>query len=108
MEGSALETEDSVLTVFSPENGQHLSGIQQLRAAVEGMPVNAYTTFWRVDGGVWNSMADGTPSGLHKISYIDVSYWNWNASKTYTIEFIAKYPDGKVIANESRTVQVMN
>jgi hypothetical protein len=86
--------------------------VQPFKALVNGLALNQYTMFWQVDGGQLNAMSDNLNGGAHKEASVDVSGWNWNATKNppnqYVVNFVAFNSAGAQIAHLSVTVTVLH
>jgi endoglucanase len=92
--------------VWWPADGAKVSGTQPFKALVEGMPVEEYAMYWQVDSGQQNKMENNYTDYPHKEVSVDLSGWNWNSSKTYVVNFIAKDKSGNTIAE--RKVSITN
>jgi len=94
------------LSVWWPGEGVTVSGVQPFKAVVDGLDVSQYEMSWQVDGGALNKMSTESGGTPHKISYVDLSNWKWNASKQYTITFVAQDLSGNVIGKKSVVITV--
>ncbi len=88
------------LNIWWPTDGAHVSGVQPLKAMVEGMDVSQYKMFWQVDNGTRVEMFDSAQDYPHKEAWVDYSGWRWNAHGPYTLTFTAEQ-SGSVIASKS-------
>ncbi|MDQ3239345.1 MAG: glycosyl hydrolase family 8 [bacterium] len=57
-------------------------------------------TWWSVDSGGWVAMGKTNASGIEWTSDIDVSSWNWNDSKQYTLHAWTKDVTGNQIHSQ--------
>ncbi len=88
------------VNVWWPTDGTRVSGIQPVKAIVDGKDVSTYQMFWQVDGGTLVEMANSTQDYPHKESLIDYTNWNWKGSGPYTLTFVAKQ-SGTTIGSKS-------
>ncbi|MBI2644234.1 MAG: hypothetical protein HYW95_01840 [Candidatus Wildermuthbacteria bacterium] len=96
------------IDVWWPADGIQISGLQPFKALLQGMSLGEYSMFWRVDGDQLNAMDDSMQDYPHKEALVDVSGWDWQASGTYTIDFIAQNLSGAVLAQKTVKVQVVH
>ncbi|HSH56287.1 MAG TPA: hypothetical protein VK983_05720 [Candidatus Limnocylindrales bacterium] len=99
-------TASSTVSVWWPGDGVTVNGVQPFKAVVDGRDLSSYKMYWQVDGGVLNLMGDNADSVPHKLSYVDLTHWKWNASKQYTIRFIAHDLNGNVIGEKTVVITV--
>ncbi|MBI4134891.1 MAG: hypothetical protein HY471_02190 [Candidatus Sungbacteria bacterium] len=88
-----------------PTENAVLLGLQPFKAILSGSALDEYEMFWRVDGGIMNPMYDSSADYPHKEAMVNVAGWNWRGVGPYTIDFLAREPDGRTIT--FKTVQVM-
>ncbi len=84
-----------------PVTGAHVTGAQPFKAVVDGMPVENYQMFWQVDGGSWVWMDSNYSGYPHKEASVNLSGWTWKGAGPYRVNFIARYPNGTVIAQQA-------
>lgn len=99
-------TAPATLSVWWPSDGATVTGVQPFKAVVDGRDFSQYKIYWQVDGGQLNGMGDATNPVPHKVSYVDLSSWKWNATGKYILKFVAKDGAGSVIAEKSAAVTV--
>lgn len=95
------------LSVWWPGEGVTVSGVQPFKAVIDGLDVSQYNMSWQVDGGTLNRMSTESGGTPHKLSYVDVTGWKWNASQQYTITFVAQDLSGKEIGRKSVVITVI-
>ena len=96
----------TAINIWWPSNGSAVSGVQPFKATIEGRDASTYDMFWQVGSGVLNTMATNTDGGVHKESSVDLTGWNWEASKKYVITFIAKDKSGAIVSSKSTTITI--
>lgn len=88
------------VNVWWPTDGTRVSGVQPVKAVVDGRDVSTYAMFWQVDGGSKVQMANSTQDYPHKEAWIDYSGWTWKGAGAYTLTFIAE-ANGAQIGSKS-------
>ncbi len=86
--------------------GGTVSGVQPYKAVIDGRDISTYDMYWQVDSGVLNKMGNDYNPVAHKESLVDMTHWNWSASGSYTINFVAKDMSGKTISEKSVILKV--
>jgi endoglucanase len=84
-----------------PTNGAHVTGTQPFKVVLEDASVQNYQMFWQVDGGQWNWMDSNYADYPHKETTVDLSGWSWKGAGPYRVNFIARDPNGTVIAQQA-------
>ncbi len=102
--GTSTAPGADTIDVWWPSNGTTVSGVQPFKAMVYNLPLSAYAMYWQVDGGQLNPMADNTTDYPHKEAAVDVTPWTWRDTGPYVVTFVAKDPNGNVIATTSSTL----
>lgn len=97
---------NTAVDIWWPTSGNPVTGTLPFKAVVNGMDLNQYNMYWQVDGGTLNNMANADNN--HKESWVDVSNWKWQATKKYTINFVAKDLGGNLISQKSVVITVNN
>lgn len=92
------------LNIWWPTDGARVSGVQPLKAMVEGREVGSYAMYWQVDNGGRVEMYNSDEDYPHKEAWVDYSGWNWNGSGQYLLTFTAAM-NGSTIATKSVRVQ---
>ena len=92
--------------VWWPTNGAHVTGTQPFKAMLENTDVQNYQMFWQVDGGQWNWMDSNWADYQHKEASVNLSGWNWKGSGPYQINFIARDPNGTIVAQQSENIYI--
>jgi endoglucanase len=92
------------ISVWWPTEGATVSGVQPLKAVVDGSEVSTYQMNWRVDGGNLNPMDTSLTDSPHKEATIDFGGWNWRGNGPYVIEVMAKNNNGETLT--SKTVNI--
>jgi hypothetical protein len=87
--------------------GGTVSGVQPYKAVIDGRDIATYEMYWQVDSGALNKMANDFNPVAHKESLVDMTNWNWSASGSYTINFVAKDISGYVISEKSVVLKVV-
>ncbi len=95
------------INVWWPTDSATISGVQPFKAQLSNYQLSTYTMYWQVDGGQLNIMADSYQDAPHKESLVDVSGWNWRGTGPYTVNFMAKNPQGNVLATKSVNVSIV-
>lgn len=93
------------IEVWWPTDGASVSGVQPIKAMLQGRSVDTYHMFWDVGGGkieMFNSAQDYP----HKEAWVDYSSWNWNGTGPYTIRFTAVDLNGATIAQKTVNIFV--
>jgi endoglucanase len=104
-EASSYSPSDS-LNIWWPVDGVKLSGTQPFKAIVQGLSVEEYEMFWRVDGGSLVVLGNDYSEYPHKRGDVDFSGWTWNGEGPYTVSFIAKGQNGETVAE--RSIKIYN
>jgi len=92
------------IDIWWPSNGNSVQGIQPFKAVIYGLPLSEYTMYWQVDNDRLNLMGNSDADYPHKEAWVDLSGWNWSASKTYSLNFLAKDSSGNIIAQTPATI----
>ncbi len=95
------------LSVWWPTDGAKVSGTQAFKARLENMALTDYRMYWQVDGGGLSTMADNYTGGAHKEASVNVAGWKWRGNGPYVVNFVAKDPTGKTVAQKSSTIYVV-
>lgn len=98
---AAMETE-----VWWPTEGATVSGTQPFKAIVKDTDIKNYTMHWQVDNGQLNKMEDNYADYPHKEIPVDLNGWNWQKSGKYTINFVSKDLQGKIISEKKVRIVV--
>ncbi len=88
-----------------PIQGAVLDGVHPFKALVKDKPLGEYRMFWQVDGGQYVKMDDNYTDYPHKEALVDFSGWNWSATGSYTISFIAQDLTGRELAKTSMLIK---
>jgi hypothetical protein len=92
------------IDVWWPTNGATVSGVQPIKALLQGRDVSTYKMFWQVDGGSKVEMYNSPQDYPHKEAYIDYSTWTWKGSGPYTLTFVAEV-NGSTVATQSVNIR---
>lgn len=87
--------------------GGTVSGVQPYKAVIDGRDISTYDMYWQVDSGVLNRMGNDSNPSAHKESLVDMTNWSWNASGSYTINFVAKDKAGQTLSQKSVALRVI-
>jgi hypothetical protein len=90
----------ATIQIWWPTNGVTVSGVQPLKAIVEGREVSTYQMYWQVDGGNKVVMFNSPEDYPHKEAWVDFTGWNWKGRGPYTLTFTAEV-NGQVIGQKS-------
>jgi len=93
-------TGGSTINLWWPTDGARLSGVQPLKAVIEGRDVGSYKMYWQVDGGTKVEMFNSNEDYPHKEAWVDYGSWKWRGQGPYTLTFTAEQ-GGSVIASKS-------
>src|SRR5258708_4864879 len=91
----------SNVNVWWPVSGAHVIGAQSFKALLNNASVESYQMFWQVDGGSWVWMDNNYAGYPHKEAQVNLSGWTWKDKGPYKVNFIARYPNGTVIAQQA-------
>ena len=95
------------VTVIQPQDGSTVSGVTEIRAAIQGLDINTYNIGWRTGGtGSFNPLDTDPVTQSFKHTWIDFSTWTWAANHTYPIEFRATDMNSNIIG--STTISVVH
>ena len=98
----------TALDIWWPTDGSAISGVQPFKGLIENRSLSDYTMYWQVDGDALVQMNNSQADYPHKESDVDVSSWNWKGAGPYAVTFVAKDTSGKVIAQKTVKVTVVN
>lgn len=93
------------INVWWPVPDAYLEGTQPFKAIIDGLDVNSYDMYWKVDGGNLNYMQSNSTDYPHKEASVAMDGWNWNTSGTYKLEFVAKDHSGKNIGEKTFSIR---
>lgn len=96
----------SSVNVWWPVDGAQVTGSQPFKAMLNGMNVENYQMFWQVDGGSWVWMDNNYNGYPHKEAQVDLSGWNWHGAGPYKVNFIARYSNGTIIAEQAVNIYI--
>jgi hypothetical protein len=88
------------INIWWPTDGTRVSGVQPLKAVVDGREVGSYRMVWRVDDGTQVEMFNSNEDYPHKEAWVDYSGWSWKGAGPYTLTFIAE-EGGATIGSKS-------
>lgn len=86
----ALSAPNNSLEVWWPTSGATVTGEQPFQVMLQGVPVDEYEAYWRVDNGQLNAMPSNFNGYPHKEVSVDVSNWKWRATGAYEVTFVVK------------------
>lgn len=92
-----------VVEPISPMNNSYATGELTLSSRVNGLDPNEYEMFWAVGNGQWNRMTTNTSTKISDAT-INISDWNWQSDKRYTLRFIALIKNGWYPIESSVTI----
>lgn len=94
------------VSVWWPTNGARVSGVQPVKALLDGQDVNSYKMYWSVDGGGRTEMPTNYTDWPHKENQIDYTNWNWKGEGPYTLAFTATDYSGNVLGETKVNIYV--
>lgn len=95
----------ATIQIWWPTDGASVSGVQPLKAIVEGRDVSTYKMYWQVDGGTKVEMFDSQQDYPHKEAWVDYTGWSWKGKGPYTLTFTAEV-NGSVIGSKSVNIMI--
>ncbi|MDB4940458.1 MAG: Glucanase [Candidatus Doudnabacteria bacterium] len=94
------------INIWWPTNNVSVSGVQPLKATLNGWNVDQYNMYWQVDGGKLNYMPSNYEGYPHKEINIDLTNWYWNSNGVYQLNFVAQNLDGSFLSQAPSTIIV--
>lgn len=90
----------STVNVWWPTQGTRVSGVQPVKAVIDGRDIESYSMYWEVDGSGKVPMPTSMEDWPHKEALIDYAGWGWKGAGPYTLTFIAE-SNGAAIGSKS-------